>query len=317
MKRFTCLTLLTFFAVAAGCSASSSSGSGGTDDDAGTTTNKDAGKKDGSSTSTDEGGIVSSSDGGAKDAKAKDVVTSDVVDTDADVDADTDASSTTDGSTTDGSTATDAASDGAVTDSGGNTDSGTLVCAPANVSGFTPTWKQPNALHQNKCTTQQVDTIMDACADLNSTQQACDAALAAAPTACTQCLVTDESAATYGAIVVTFSGILWNLNVAGCIARTQSDLATTGCGAKVQASAQCQSAACDANCANITDINDYYTCQDDSAATGGGCASYATAASTCENAAFATDASAQVCDPNVAGNFLDNAKIYGKLFCTP
>lgn len=308
MKRFTCLTLLTFFAVAAGCSASSSNGSGSTDDDAGTTTNKDAGKKDGSSTTTDEGGTMSSDASTSKDAKAKDVVTDDVVDTDADTDATT---------TTDGSTGTDAATtDGSTAMEGGaDADSGTLVCAPANVSGFTPTWKQPNALHQNKCTTAQVDAIMDACADSNSTQQACDAALAAAPTACTQCLVTDESAATYGAIVVTFQGVFWNLNVAGCIARTQNDLATTSCGAKVQAYSQCESAACDANCANISDINDYYTCQD--TATAGGCASYSTAADTCKTAAFAMDGGAHVCDPSVAGTFLDNAKIYGKLFCTP
>lgn len=303
LQRLTALSFVTFFAIAAGCTATSS-GTGGDDTDAGGTSSKDAGKKDGSSSSTsssDDAGDTKDSGSTKKD--------SGTVDTDADV-GDADLGDADPG---DGSTVIDAAAD-VVTDSA-VADTGTdaaLVCAPGSVAGFSPTWKLPNALHANKCTAQQVDDIMAACAGPSSTVSACDSAMAAAPT-CSGCLVTAESATTYGAIITTMNGDVWNLNVAGCIARTANDVTSTGCGAKVQASDQCQGKACDANCASAP-INDYFTCESDAIGTGGGCASYETAAG-CRTTAFA--AASATCDPSSGIDFYDNAIRYGKLFCVP
>lgn len=302
VQRITALSLVTFFAVVAGCTATSSGT--GDDTDAGTTTKSDAGKKDGSSstTTTDDGGDTTTKDGGSK----KD---SGVVDTDADVgDADLGDADLGDGAATDGA-ATDATADVVSVDTG--TDAA-LVCAPGSVSGFTPAWKAPNALHANKCTAQQVDDIMAACAGPSSTVSACNTAMGAAAT-CAGCLVTSETAAAYGAIVTTLGGDVWNLNVAGCIARTANDVTSTGCGAKVQASDQCQGVACDANCATAP-INDYFTCESDAIGVGGGCATYETAAG-CKTTAFA--GTSATCDPSAGADFYDNAIRYGKLFCVP
>jgi hypothetical protein len=303
VKRSRVITLVVLvasaFAFGAGCSASSSVGDGPTEADAGKTTTKaDAGKKDGSSsvdlgdagdTEDEDSGTTTKKDAGTKkDAAATDAGDPDtgsviVIDSGADADA-------------------------AVPPLDAN-----VVCAPGSVAGFTPAWKAPNALHASACTGTQVDEFVDCMFDPNADPTTCNTFLAdAANAGCESCVFTDDAAASYGAIVRSFNGDLFSLNVGGCVGRLAADVTATGCGAKVQAARQCEDAACRPSCPAAND--DYFFCTDD--ATTGVCASFETAAD-CADALEAPNAAAETCDPAAGLDFIDNAKRYGRLFCTP
>ncbi len=296
-NRSRVIALLSMFALAAGCT-STTAGTGTTEDAGAATPKVDSGagaKKDGAATTENDAGEETTLDSGKKkDAAA-------VADTGGIDGGDPDSSSADAGSASDGSSGTDS----------GSTDAA-VTCGPQTPVGFAPTWKAPNALHVNTCTTTQVDTFADCIFYTNITQATCDAYAAnAANAACKGCLFSDEAAGTYGPLISSFNGDLMSLNVAGCIARTSNDVTANGCGAKVQAANQCAKAACVGTCPVVND--DYLICTDDAVTV---CASYETAA-TCATALQQADASAAACDLNLGFDFFDNAKRYGRLFCMP
>jgi hypothetical protein len=233
----------------------------------------------------------------------------------------------------------DAASDAAVLDAAldakdsgeggkvhaGSADSGTsdaavgvpLVCPPANMSGFSPTWHAPRPQHANACTAAQVDLLIGCLTDTVLTQDQCAPLLkAAANQTCMGCLKTMDTSATYGALVESKSlnVPLMRINEPGCIAYAEGDLTALGCGAAVQAWHQCLTAACEPVCPIVSsDIDDRVACE--AAASAGACATYAANAA-CRTAYDQAPSAPCFIGASVTG-WADAAKRIGKQFCMP
>lgn len=309
MKRIALVSLVTVFAVAAGCSSSSNDAGGSGDD--GTTADAVDGGASKDAAATSDGSSPSADAGSSKDAAS----VTDASKKDGSSNANGDASAGADASA-----GSDAGLDADVSDAdadadrdgeaGAPSDAGT--CSPV-LNNFAPTFKPPGALHQNKCTQAQLDAVIAACADGSTyTAAGCTAAKSANAT-CASCMITDLSAATLGAFIEEQDGAEFYLNIAGCITATENDGAT-GCGAKVQAYQECQAAACSSvSCTVVDDATDtnYDDCKFD--ASGSVCASYEPD-SECDTAALMADASV-LCDPNGYASYLDAAKAYATLFC--
>jgi hypothetical protein len=205
-------------------------------------------------------------------------------------------------------------SGGSTKDTGtGDFDSGDPVtgCAPGDVSSFSPSWKGPTTFHQAKCTALQVETLMACNFDDTADPTMCKAALAdAGNTNCENCLFTDSTASKLGPVVI--EGSVGSINVAGCIANSQGNTTSTGCGAKYQAANQCADEACNANCPGDTQaaLTERNQCVQDALA--GDCSSYATDAK-CADTLLDTGGVAEQC--NQGATFLDLATAIGKLFC--
>lgn len=291
MKRIAALSFFTVFAIAAGCSSTNNVVDPGETPTTDGGASKDAGKDTG--IKSDGGSIVDDASSSAKDSgTVKKDGGSSVLDAGQVVDD-------------------DAATDSGPTAVDGGTDGSTAVCAPVDVSTFTASWKGPNALHQNACTSTQLAAVVAACATDGFDPTNC-ATVKQANLGCATCLITDESAATYGPIVTNNAGV--SLNIAGCVAAVTSTGAS-GCGGKVQAATQCEEAACDAVCpiTDATSSSAYDQCHSDAQA--GGCAAY-DAATSCLDTELADDGGAAACNPVVTnGTFDEYATAYGKLFC--
>jgi hypothetical protein len=98
----------------------------------------------------------------------------------------------------------------------------------------------------------------------------------AANKACVSCILTQDTASTYGPIVVHKGTI--EVNVSGCLALATNDPNGTGCAGKVLAASECKSAACAANCP-VTDDSSFElekVCE--AAAAAGTCKTFADAA---------------------------------------
>jgi hypothetical protein len=191
----------------------------------------------------------------------------------------------------------------------GTTDPG---CAPGSVSGFTPQWTPPAVLHAGACSATQITTLIDCLFNSAANQTTCDGYLnAPANKSCISCAVTEDTAASYGPLVVTTDQLV-TLNIAGCIARTTNQMTDTGCGAKVQAASQCASASCEANCpvpANDSAALDARNqCEQDARTSE--CQTYTDDAA-CEDAAL--QGAAAACASG--STFEDNATALVQMFC--
>jgi hypothetical protein len=187
-------------------------------------------------------------------------------------------------------------------------------CEPGSVSGFTPTWKAPNAPHANKCTATQVEALLclfDANADQTTCQTVVDDP---ANDNCFKCIYTASSSAKLGPVVI--NGSLGSLNIAGCIAAAEGNTTSSGCGAKVQAADQCGGEACDANCpvpeGDDAALDARNACVEQAATTV--CQTFTTDAE-CAEPLLASGGSAAVCASGT--NFLDRAIAIAKFFCGP
>jgi hypothetical protein len=189
------------------------------------------------------------------------------------------------------------------------------VCAPRDITGFTPSWKPPIAFHQKKCSPTQVATLAD-CVWTHAGRDdvACKAFYDNAANAdCLKCGVTNTTEANYGAIVSNDTSV--EANYAGCLALATNDISATGCGSKVQASLLCQDFACVAACpvpnGDDAAFKAFTQCETNAAA--GVCKTYADAAA-CINSAFGDGGPADQCAP-VVNNFGERAAHYIELFC--
>ncbi len=139
--------------------------------------------------------------------------------------------------------------------SGGTADGG--LCLPGDVSTFHPLY-HPTSVRPGACgpTATQPDPVgafYDACFGAGRSDQACRAFQAQNPD-CAACIVSPESASSYGPIID--HGGFVTANVAGCIEVTVDTLGpvdasgtTPGaCARAVEALDECQLAACEANC---------------------------------------------------------------------
>ncbi|CAN5498449.1 hypothetical protein BH09MYX1_BH09MYX1_56870 [soil metagenome] len=182
-------------------------------------------------------------------------------------------------------------------------------CRPADVSSFSPSWVPPKPASA-ACTEQTIAQYANDCLDPATRSTTACTAFQTANKSCVACLVTPESASSYGAAISRSNGVI-SLNVGGCIALLSGDLSPAGCGGKYDANRQCAAASCDDVCA-IPDGDDpafqaYLKCVSDSAKTT--CKSYA--AAVCAEA----DAGAvAACSLNGA-SFVDNFKALAPIFC--
>lgn len=275
----TAYSILAMLVVAAGCSSATNFGV------------LDGGAADG-------GGIVATSDGGGTDAgKKKDSGKDTGVDED-DAGSDEDASVTT--------------------KDAGKKDSSVVVtptCSPGAITGFSPTWKAPKAIHSSACTAANAQLAVDCAFDPNADPTTCNTfAASTANDACRQCVYSAPTDATYGPIVIDSNNI-GSLNYAGCIAALSGNTTSSGCGAKVQAANQCEMAAC-TSCpdpsATQQALDDYNTCKSDARA--GVCTTYDTA-QTCADTLTATGGSAAACVNGTT--FVLLARNLAKIFCSP
>lgn len=213
------------------------------------------------------------------------------------------------GAATDATSSTDAPS---TTDGG---DGG--VCAPQVVTGFTPTWTPPNGLHQNKCSPTQIETLVDCVYKRpNYNKATCDAFFAEPSNKnCIDCGYTKTTSPQLGAIISNDTAV--QVNYAGCVALFSNDVTANGCGAKLQASEACLSAACVAACP--VPANDegnkafaaYVKCTEDAAKTV--CKTFSDQTA-CATPLTTGAGAASACLPNTQ-DFGERAAIYVGIFC--
>jgi hypothetical protein len=167
--------------------------------------------------------------------------------------------------------------------SGGAADAG--MCLPGDVQTFHPTY-HPAAVEEGACASPSgadlISAFFEACFGENKSDDACRTFGANNPT-CAACIVTPDSAKSYGPIID--HGGFVTANVAGCI---EVEVANEGpsdeagapesCATAVDALQSCVLAACEANCpvSDQTSLNAYQTCATVAAA--GGCGAFDSAA---------------------------------------
>jgi hypothetical protein len=116
------------------------------------------------------------------------------------------------------------------------------ACSPGAVQTFHPTAYVP-AAPQNACTPQLIDEFYLRCLGPGRNAVDCARFQTSSPQ-CYGCLLTPNSAATYGP-VIRYSGFV-EANIAGCI--ELASRGALGCAESVQALQECDLAACQANC---------------------------------------------------------------------
>ena len=192
------------------------------------------------------------------------------------------------------------------TDDGG----GVVACPADDPTSYAPTWHPP-APAQAACTSAQLDAF-DAQFLGPSHTDATRAQFAADNPGCFACLVTDDSAATWGALVrfVAFGG-WYSGNLAGCIALREGDASATSCGAKAQADLLCRYAACGTEChpTNATELDAFDACFGPAGSVPT-CAPYADQARTCLR-----DGAADPCEQGSYPDFRTYVRYLGQLFC--
>ena len=172
----------------------------------------------------------------------------------------------------------------AQTDSGVSTDALAGSCVPGDVSSFTGGDYQPPAgAHQGKCDDDLLEAYID-CRQ-NANPVACNLFASGDGATCLSCLESKPSDPNWGPVVLDASGANGTPNLPGCLALVFGEgQSTTGCGASLQQSLNCQTLACGANCASSSDAStssdlaDLTTCEN--AAVLGGCKSFADSATT-------------------------------------
>jgi hypothetical protein len=127
---------------------------------------------------------------------------------------------------------------------------------------------------RNVCTSQQIAELYAACLGPAQTPAACNA-WQAANAACLACIITDQSAPRWGAVLL--AGTTVQLNFATCIALAEP--CNKPCSDAVMALFECEFAACNAasqcKSAPFTQVG---VCDSTSLAPGCACAAYSTAA---------------------------------------
>jgi hypothetical protein len=203
-------------------------------------------------------------------------------------------------------------------DTGALGDGGPGGCVPADTSAYVPSWHPP-ALPSPSCTEAELDDLVADCFESVSTSTACDAFQTASP-ACWSCMVTPDTRAAWGPIVVSSYTQLFYGNFAGCIALRTGDQSPTGCGPRQQAARVCSELACSGETCptqNEREVEAVVQCTAD--ALDAGCAQYQSAAVSCAEGLLAEGganaAAEQFCNGGTYGDLGIYYRALGPLFC--
>jgi hypothetical protein len=166
-------------------------------------------------------------------------------------------------------------------DSGVANDALASSCVPGDVSSFTGgVYHPPAGAYQGKCDDDLLEAYID-CKE-NTNPVSCNLFASGDGATCLACIETKQTDANWGPIVFDASGMNGMPNLPGCLALAFGEgQSTTGCGATLQQSYNCQDLACEANCAangdaSTSDLADLDSCEN--AALIGGCKTFADAA---------------------------------------
>ena len=193
-------------------------------------------------------------------------------------------------------------------------DAGPTSCAPISTGTFTPTWKQPAPFAQGACSDVQMDGFYTACLNPPVNPSTCDN-FVQANAACAKCLQSDDTDTNQGPVLWHSSHAYYTMNLPGCIANAEQNLAPTGCGAAYQAALECKQSECSA-CFTPTSgsFTNFVACEQ--AAGKGDCATYNTQLhNACGDALHAAAASAAECIPATSATALDVYHRIAPLFC--
>jgi hypothetical protein len=162
------------------------------------------------------------------------------------------------------------------------------ACQPGSVATFRPaTYHPASGAWQSKCLPDAqgdpIASFYQACLGPDATNDACNLVRQTSAD-CVACILTPETALTYGPILD--HGGFVTANVAGCVELAgdqQIDASDLACAKAVQALAGCELSACEANCAvhDAASLAGYEACA--TSAEGAGCQTYATAAACAES----------------------------------
>ncbi len=124
-----------------------------------------------------------------------------------------------------------------------------LACELCDVSGYTPTTQSAPAAPSNACSSTDIQGFTTACFGTGATQQTCSAWQSSAPSGCVSCLLTQQTASTWGALVCTTQSC--SVNTPGCVdlalgqvSKEKSQGGSGSCGDLINASYGCQDYAC-------------------------------------------------------------------------
>jgi hypothetical protein len=152
------------------------------------------------------------------------------------------------------------------------------ACQPGSVATYHPDmYHAASGAWQGACVPgpagDPIGAFFDACLGPNATTDQCNA-VRQANAACVSCILTPDSARSYGPLID--HGSFVSANVAGCLELLVP--AALSCAKAVQALDECEQAACKANCPvhDAASLTDYETCATQTES--GGCQTYATAA---------------------------------------
>ncbi len=108
------------------------------------------------------------------------------------------------------------------------------------------------SLVENVCSSQQISDYYASCLDSGTSSSTKCQSFTTANASCVACLVTPESAPSWGALIAVENGAILDINEAGCIAIVTGDSSSTSCAQKLASAIECDGAACVAQCP-ITD----------------------------------------------------------------
>jgi hypothetical protein len=160
-------------------------------------------------------------------------------------------------------------------------------CAPVSVASYFPSPLVPPRAPANACTANELAAFFGACVD-DATSAACTA-FQTSDSACSACLLSQQTDASWGAVVVGLGKT--KINIAGCIALVQGDASAKSCAQHASDELGCEAYACDGVCPVTADAGEqsYEACIEE--ATIGDCHPYA--AAECDTA----DAGLDACNP--------------------
>jgi len=188
------------------------------------------------------------------------------------------------------------------------------TCGDIGTIGTLPAWVPPTGLHQNFCTTAQMNDIYASCLAPTATATAC-AMVQTTAAACYSCMFTPQTASSYGPVIQTTTGVP-QINQAGCVALLEP--CNLSCAEALLGAFQCEGAACAANCSDpltTSESFDYETCIDTAAGCDPqGCDSYVTRSS-CTVALTGVAHPASVCVMTSTSTFEAAYNAIGPLFC--
>jgi hypothetical protein len=188
------------------------------------------------------------------------------------------------------------------------------VCEPHDVTGYTPSAGKRTTKHE-ACPDSWIDQFLEDCFGDNASNATCGnwvgTSADQAHQDCGACMLTQDTAATYGAVISSSVGFVV-ANVPGCM--EVLDSAAAACADKNQALIGCEATACAAGWCPVPvqssdDLTEWNQCAQSAASDG--CGTYAQDYQTCL-ASVSQDAKTK-CDP--ANDFIGSAKAVGKIIC--